>query len=349
MLTVRGLVVEVGGKRIVDGVSLQVRPGEKVGLVGRNGAGKTTLLRVLGGADRPRAGLVERPDAHRLPLAGSPERRRPRRHHRPRARALGAGARRSPGPHREAADRARGEPLEREHRPLQRGAGGVRGCGRLRGGGRGAQARRRSRPARRPARPPPRRAVRRRAAASASWCASSSAGASCSCSTSRPTTSTPTPATWLLKFLRSYRGALLVVSHDLDLLDEAITRVVHIDREAEEGTGTLVEYKGTYSQYLAAREGDHERAAKLAERQTREIARLKVQAGAMRGQTAKRARVAQEPRPASRQARGRLVQNTAKRQARSRCASRNRRRRAAPCSPPPSCTSRSARSTCSPT
>ena len=36
--------------------------------------------------------------------------------------------------------------------------------------------------------------------------------------------------TWLLKFLRSYRGALLVVSHDLDLLDEAITRVVHIDR-----------------------------------------------------------------------------------------------------------------------
>ena len=62
MLTVRGLVVEVGGKRIVDGVSLQVRPGDKVGLVGRNGAGKTTLLRVLGGADRPRAGLVERPD-----------------------------------------------------------------------------------------------------------------------------------------------------------------------------------------------------------------------------------------------------------------------------------------------
>src|SRR5215207_8512505 len=61
VLTVRGLVVEVGGKRIVDGASLQVHSGEKVGLVGRNGAGKTTLLRVLGGADRPRSGLVERP------------------------------------------------------------------------------------------------------------------------------------------------------------------------------------------------------------------------------------------------------------------------------------------------
>ena len=40
VLTVRDLVVEVGAKRIVDGVTLQVRPGEKVGLVGRNGAGQ---------------------------------------------------------------------------------------------------------------------------------------------------------------------------------------------------------------------------------------------------------------------------------------------------------------------
>ena len=57
---------------------------------------------------------------------------------------------------------------------------------------------------------------------------------------------------WLMKFLRGYRGALLVISHDLDLLDEAITRVLHLDRAAEEATGHLVEYKGTYSQYLAA-------------------------------------------------------------------------------------------------
>src|SRR6202044_120544 len=34
---------------------------------------------------------------------------------------------------------------------------------------------------------------------------------------------------WLLGFLRTYRGALLVVSHDLELLDEAITRVLHLD------------------------------------------------------------------------------------------------------------------------
>src|SRR5205807_4277593 len=66
---------------------------------------------------------------------------------------------------------------------------------------------------------------------------------------------------WLMGFLRTYRGALLVVSHDIELLDEAITRVLHLDE------GTLVEYKGTYSQYRAARKMDEERQARLAVRQ----------------------------------------------------------------------------------
>ena len=70
---------------------------------------------------------------------------------------------------------------------------------------------------------------------------------------------------WLLKLLRTYRGALLVVSHDLDLLDDAITRVVHVDRESEGATGNLVEYKGTYSQYLTARERDEERMLEAGE------------------------------------------------------------------------------------
>src|SRR5437588_5771452 len=63
MLIARNLVVEIGAKTIVDGVDVQVRAGDKVGLVGRNGAGKTTLLRVLGGAQQPKAGLVQRPKA----------------------------------------------------------------------------------------------------------------------------------------------------------------------------------------------------------------------------------------------------------------------------------------------
>jgi ATPase subunit of ABC transporter with duplicated ATPase domains len=79
---------------------------------------------------------------------------------------------------------------------------------------------------------------------------------------------------WLLQFLRTYRGALLVISHDIDLLDEAITRVLHLDRPAEEAVGELVEYKGTYTQYRTARARDEERTAKKAVLQAKEIARL---------------------------------------------------------------------------
>src|SRR6185295_5492924 len=69
---------------------------------------------------------------------------------------------------------------------------------------------------------------------------------------------------WLLKFLRGYRGALVVVSHDLELLDEAITRVLHLDRHGDGEVGSLVEYKGTYSEYTVARRRDEERLAKIA-------------------------------------------------------------------------------------
>jgi ATPase subunit of ABC transporter with duplicated ATPase domains len=79
---------------------------------------------------------------------------------------------------------------------------------------------------------------------------------------------------WLLGFMRAYKGALLVISHDLDLLDEAITRVLHIERHDETGVGEIEEYKGTYSEYHVARAKDEVRLAKLAQRQAKEIDRL---------------------------------------------------------------------------
>ena len=65
-----------------------------------------------------------------------------------------------------------------------------------------------------------------------------------------------------------------MISHDLDLLDEAITRVLHLDRRDEGALGTIDEYKGTYSQYLVAREKDEVRIAKAAQRQAKEVDRL---------------------------------------------------------------------------
>ncbi|MFM7718400.1 MAG: ABC-F family ATP-binding cassette domain-containing protein [Actinomycetota bacterium] len=92
--------------------------------------------------------------------------------------------------------------------------------------------------------------------------------------------------TWLMRFLGGFRGVLVVVSHDLALLDASITRIVHLDRDG------VRQYRGTYSQYREARRQDEERLRALADRQAAEIHRLKTLADSMRGQTEKRARKA---------------------------------------------------------
>src|SRR5262245_52705033 len=45
--------------RAVRGVSMEVRRGEKVVLLGKSGSGKSTLLHLLGGLDRPSGGQIE--------------------------------------------------------------------------------------------------------------------------------------------------------------------------------------------------------------------------------------------------------------------------------------------------
>ncbi|HEY0052408.1 MAG TPA: ATP-binding cassette domain-containing protein, partial [Caulobacteraceae bacterium] len=57
-LSVEGLALERGERRLVEGLSFEVRAGEAVALTGANGAGKTTLLRALAGLVRPAAGTV---------------------------------------------------------------------------------------------------------------------------------------------------------------------------------------------------------------------------------------------------------------------------------------------------
>ena len=54
-----GLGLHIGGARILDGVDLQVAPGEMLGIIGPNGAGKTTLFNLISGVLRPSAGRIE--------------------------------------------------------------------------------------------------------------------------------------------------------------------------------------------------------------------------------------------------------------------------------------------------
>jgi ATPase subunit of ABC transporter with duplicated ATPase domains len=273
MLQAQGLAVEVGGRMVVAAADFTVMPRDKVGLVGRNGAGKTSLFRVLGGEAEPAAGrVVRRGGFGYLPqdprIAGVLDGRSAVAHilsgrgidaEVERIEKLRIAMEENPdernvGRYTRAEEIFRtngGYAAESEARAMAAGLGIGENrvespIGVLSGGER-----------------------RRVELARILF-----AGSDVLC-LDEPTNHLDIDAKeWLMGFLRQYRGALLVISHDLDLLDEAITRVLHLDRPDEAATGHLIEYKGTYSQYLESRAADEERQAKTAVRQAKEIARL---------------------------------------------------------------------------
>ncbi len=258
---------------VVADASFTIMPRDKVGLVGRNGAGKTSLFRVLGGAAEPVGGKIIRKGGFgylpqdpriagvldgrtaithvlsgrgfdedlirieklRLSMEEQPDERNVSRYSKAEEEFAAKGGYSADSEARSLAA-GLGLGLDRMDLPL----------GVLSGG------------------------ERRRVELSRILFAGSDA-----LLLDEPTNHLDIDAkTWLLDFLRKYRGALLVISHDLDLLDEAITRVLHLDRPREEATGQIIEYRGTYSQYIAGRERDEVLAAKRAAAQAKEIDRL---------------------------------------------------------------------------
>ncbi|MFM8944524.1 MAG: ABC-F family ATP-binding cassette domain-containing protein [Actinomycetota bacterium] len=284
-LEISGLAVEVAGLPILEDLDLVLGPGDKAGIVGRNGAGKTSLLTVLAGERAPLRGtvtvrgslgylrqdprqhagadaqdalahLLDARDVHatlvrlekyRLAVEEDPSDANVRRYSRLEERFRESGGYAAEAEARRIAA-GLGLPQDRLDLSVTALSGGER---------------------------------RRLELARILF-----AGADV-LFLDEPTNHLDVDAkTWLMKFLAGYRGALVVVSHDLALLDAAITRVVHLDRDG------VVQYRGTYSQYREARRRDEERLRALATRQAAEIDRLKRLADSMRGQTEKRARKA---------------------------------------------------------
>src|SRR5438477_10586295 len=58
MLGVSQLSKSFGGRTLFEGVSLQLNPGSRYGLVGANGSGKSTFMRILAGDEEPTDGSV---------------------------------------------------------------------------------------------------------------------------------------------------------------------------------------------------------------------------------------------------------------------------------------------------
>jgi len=59
LLDVVGIRKHFGPEPVLDGVTFQVRPGERIGLVGPNGSGKTTLMRIIAGREEGDAGTSQ--------------------------------------------------------------------------------------------------------------------------------------------------------------------------------------------------------------------------------------------------------------------------------------------------
>lgn len=73
---------------------------------------------------------------------------------------------------------------------------------------------------------------------------------------------------WLEDYLRSYRGAVLIVSHDRYFLDRLCTSVCEIER------GVLTRYKGNYSAFVRQREENDVRREREYEQQQKQIAKM---------------------------------------------------------------------------
>ena len=91
--------------------------------------------------------------------------------------------------------------------------------------------------------------------------------------------------TWLEQYLRSYAGAMVIVSHDRYFLDATVTSIVEIERHQ------ATRYTGNYSRFMDLKAAAFSQQLKLYEQQRKEISRMEdfIQRNIVRASTTRRA------------------------------------------------------------
>jgi ATP-binding cassette subfamily F protein 3 len=249
MLHVNNLTYRVQGRLILDGASVAIPQGHKVGLVGRNGSGKTTLLKLIMGELTPEAGSAKVPRRARV----------------------GSVAQEAPGGEESlletvlAADKERGTLLSEAETAVDPQA----------------IADIQTRLADIDAHAAPARAARILSGLgfseeqqnspcsglSGGWRMRVALGAALFADPDVLLLDEPTNyldlegAIWLKSFIRNYRHTVLIVSHDRDLLNEAAQAILHLDQ------GKLTFYQGNYDSFEKQRREKQALQAKFKKKQ----------------------------------------------------------------------------------
>jgi len=256
MLTISNLTYRIGGRVLFEGAGVQVAANQRIGLVGRNGTGKSTLFKLIKGELSPDQGEISLPPRVKLGDVAQETPDGPESltdcvlaHDKERA-ALMAEAESTHDGHRLGEIHERLAAIDAHSAPA-RAAAILAGLGFS-----------------------PEAQARPVSSFSGGWrMRVALAGALFArpdlLLLDEPTNHLDLEATlWLENYLASYEGTLIVISHDRDLLNTVVSRIIHLDG------GKLVAYGGNYDRFEQVRREQIELAGKAAVKQAAQRAHL---------------------------------------------------------------------------